>query len=52
MKKFDFSVTTDFVQFLESFDLDYFCVLVVFPAVLLYTTRLVRWLQYQFIRYW
>jgi len=41
-----------FVQFLGSFSLGLFCVLVVFPAALPYTVRLVRRLQYQFTRSW
>jgi len=38
---------TEFVQFLVCF-----CVLVVFPAALLHTVRLVGRLQYQFTRSW
>ena len=37
---------------LGSFSLGFFCVLVVFPAALPHTVRLVRRLQYQFTRSW
>ena len=41
-----------FVQFLGSFSLGLFCVLVVFPAALPHIVRLARRLQYQFTRSW
>jgi len=41
-----------FVQFLGSFSLGLFCVLVVFPVAHPCTVRLVRRLQYQFTRSW